>query len=127
MRLIGKHFPFLIVLIQVRRENWTHAVEIDFAALANREEFNNIDIMRDIHAAKSHSVVSVCTDSSLTICYLEKRQELTRDDLEARRWLPSPHCPELSRTSDARGRTISPLSLSLFISLPLKVDKAFLC
>ena len=46
MRLIGKQFPFLIVLIQVRRENWTYAAEIDFAALANREEFNNIDIMR---------------------------------------------------------------------------------
>ena len=58
----------------------------------------NIDIMRDIHAMKSHSILSVCSDSSLTICYLEKRQKLTRDDLEARRWLPSPHCPELSRT-----------------------------
>ena len=62
-----------------------------------------------------------------TVCYLEKWQKLTRDDLEARQWLPSPHCSELSRTSDAWGTTISPLSLSQFISPALKTDKAFLC
>ena len=78
----------------------------------------NIDITRDIHAAKSRSVLSVCSDSSLTICYLEKRQKLTRDDLEARRWLPSPHCRSFQEQATPEAEP-SPLSPFLCSSLCL--------
>ena len=63
-------------------------------------------------------VLSVLRQAA-TVCYLEKWQKLTRDDLKARRWLPSPHCPERFQEQATPKAQQSPPSLSPFLSSSL--------
>ena len=79
-------------------------------------DINAVECLRTLIISGRNTLQSLNLFSlfAATVCYLEKWQKLTRDDLEARRWLRSPHCSELSRTSDAWGTTISP-------SLPFSV------
>ena len=66
-------------------------------------------------------VLSVLRQAA-TVCYLEKWQKLTRDDLKARRWLPSPHCPERFQEQATPKAQQSPPSLSLPFSVHLSQD-----
>ena len=68
-----------------------------------------------------------CKFSIFSLCLLSG--EMTKANQRRPGGTPMASIPTLSRgwTSDAQGRTISPLSLSQFISLALKTYKAFLC